>query len=118
MDKRATNAFPMSFQIQNWQDVTFENSWANVGSPYHDAQYYKDPFNIVRLRGRIDTGTSGTVAFTLPESFRPIATEEHPASDGTNIANVSIASNGQVTPTDTSGTPSVSLDGITFKAEQ
>lgn len=118
MDVRSKPSFPLSFQIQDWQDVVLENSWENVGSPYHNAQYYKDPFDIVRLRGRIDTGSSATVAFTLPEGFRPVATEEHPLSDGTDTANAVIASNGQVTITDTSGTPSVSLDGLTFKAEQ
>ena len=114
---QSTNGFPVSFVRQDWQDATLENSWANVGSPYYNAGYYKDPFGIVRLRGRVDSGSSGTVALTLPTGFRPNATIKLPAEDSGSVASVTINSSGQVTLTTSGGTPEISLESITFLAE-
>ena len=45
----------------------------NHGSGYNDAEYYKDPFGIVHLRGLIKDGTTtiDTVIATLPLKYRP-----------------------------------------------
>lgn len=97
--------------LEDWSAVvSFSNSWANTGSPYYDAGYYKDSYGIVRLRGRIETGTSGMVAFTLPSGYRPNATMEFEVSGGT----VQIQADGDVIPT-TGG--AIHLDGINFRAE-
>ncbi len=111
---QSTNGFPVSFVRQDWQDATLENSWANVGSPYYNAGYYKDPFGIVRLRGRVYSGSSGTVALTLPTGFRPNATIKLPAEDS---GSVTINFSGQVILTTSSVTPEISLESITFLAE-
>jgi hypothetical protein len=55
----------------NDYNVTFENSWANYGSVTAPARFYKDKFNVVHLAGQIDSGSSGTDAFTLPAGYRP-----------------------------------------------
>lgn len=63
-----------------WTAVpTLQNSWANV-SGFRAAQYSRDPFGVVRLRGQIDTGTktAGTLLFTLPVGVRPSAKETFP----------------------------------------
>lgn len=111
---QSTNGFPVSFVRQDWQDATLVNSWASVGSPYYNAGYYKDPFGIVRLRGRVNRGSSGTVALTLPTGFRPNATIKLPAEDS---GSVTINSFGQVILTTSGGTPEISLESITFLAE-
>ena len=105
-----------------WNPVTFENSWDNVGTPYYDTKYAKDAWNRTRLRGRIDTGTSGTAALTLPVGFRPNATIEFicagKAGGSPAVAYVTIDSSGVVTPTISGASIEVSLDGIAFIAEK
>jgi len=56
--------------VENYKDVTFENSWANV-SGEATVQYYKDPYSVVRIKGAADSGTNGTTVFTLPSGYRP-----------------------------------------------
>jgi len=97
-------------QIEQWQGVaTFANSWANTGSPHYDAAYKQNIFGVVRLHGRIDSGSTGNAAFTLPAGYRPNATIGFAVSGGT----VTISAAGVVTPTGTS----LYLDGISFLAE-
>lgn len=61
--------------VQAWIDiVTFDNSWVNYSSTYAPAGYYKDPWDVVHLRGMIKDGTVGAIngtAFTLPAGYRP-----------------------------------------------
>lgn len=56
--------------VEDWNTPTLINSWANVVGGTATA-YYIDPFGRVWLKGTLDTGTTGTVAFTLPEGYRP-----------------------------------------------
>ena len=112
-------------QLENrlrWNDATLENSWANVGGAYYDAQYTKDTWGLVKLRGRIDTGTSATTALTLPAEFRPNATIEFicagEAGGSPAVAYVTIDSSGVLTPTISGASIEVSLDGIAFLAEK
>lgn len=106
----------------NWNDVTFTNSWANVGGSYYNAQYTKDAWGRISLRGRINTGTSGNACFTLPEHFRPNALVEFicagEAGGSPAVAYVTIDSSGVVTPTISGASIEVSLDGLTFIAEK
>jgi hypothetical protein len=55
-----------------WQDVSFQNSWANAGGSLATAQY-RLKSGIVFIKGTVDTGTAtaGTVIFALPEGYRP-----------------------------------------------
>jgi len=93
-----------------WNEVaSFDNSWANTGGAYYNAAYYQDVFGVARLRGRLDSGASGTTPFTLPVNFRPGATMVFSVSGGT----VSITSAGVVTLTGTT----LDLDNISFIAE-
>lgn len=111
------DSFPVTFQLQDWQAPTLGASWANVGSPYYDAGYYKDPFGIVRLRGGIAGGASASSPFTLPAGFRPNAAIAFALADSGTGAIASIASSGVITITHGGGTPTVSLESITFLAE-
>lgn len=105
-----------------WNSVTFTNSWADVGGSYYATKYTKDAWDRVTIRGRINTGASGTAAFTLPEGYRPNATVEFicagVAGGSPATAYVKITSSGVLTPTIAGAAIEVSLDGITFVAEK
>jgi len=94
--------------VQRWQEVgSFLNGWANAGSPWANAGYYRDTFDLVRLRGRITGGTSGAAAFTLPEGYRPPVQMAF-ACDG---GSVTLDTSGNVIVTGTA----VSLENIHYR---
>lgn len=113
--------------LQTWQPVTLVNAWADAGAPYSTPGYWKDPYNIVHLRGTITTGTAPSVACTLPAGYKPEGTLLFSVPSGSSVTSsglvfgtlsvpdgiITIASDGAVTVT--AGT-TVSLDGITFRA--
>lgn len=111
--------------IEDYTEVdAFSNSWVNVGSPHYNAAYYQDNYGVVRLRGRIGSGTSAAVAFVLPEGYRPTAklsfgvdSSSGVGPGGTHGA-VEIDSSGNVTPIQAGVGPQVSLDCVSFRAEQ
>jgi len=109
--------------VEDWHEVgtagepVFENSWVNFDTD-RPARFYKDPLGIVHLSGLIKTGSIGTVAFTLPEGYRP----DHDSGNA-HIATASNSLYGElVINTDGSVKPSVgsnawfSLFNISFKA--
>ena len=103
--------------------VTFENSWANVGGATDPpASFFKDKMGIVHLRGRIDSGSSGTTAFTLPVGYRPeyltsqlVYNDNGGPGPGGASVRVFVYPDGSVDPTFTAGTD-MWLDGVSFRA--
>ena len=83
---------------EDWQSVTFENSWVNFNSATHEtAQYYKDPFNVVHIKGFVKSGTVDATIFTLPEGYRPALKENFAVIDGTaNAVRLEVDSAGTV----------------------
>ena len=61
-----------SLSDTSWTAVTFEGTWVNGGGVRQTMQYRRVG-DRVEFRGQIKSGSSGTVAFTLPEGFRPPA---------------------------------------------
>jgi hypothetical protein len=57
-------------QDTGWITATLLNSWVSIGTN----PAYRKIGNIVRLRGELESGASGTECFALPASFAP-ATE-------------------------------------------
>ena len=109
--------------IEDWHEVdatgepAFENAWAVYLT--NTVKFYKDPFGIVRLRGRVDTaGVTGTVVFTLPTGYRPDATYTqllaYDSITTTDTARGYIGTNGEVVIVNP-GTTWTALDGITFR---
>lgn len=98
-------------------EPAFQGAWSNFGAGRTSAGFFKDHQDIVHLKGSIDGGAAGTVAFTLPEGYRPNATLLAAAGSGNNTSTqVTIASNGQVTVFCDGGCAgSVGLDGISFR---
>lgn len=99
--------------VTAWTAVTFGAGWSNNIAPYGNAQYRKIG-DLVYLRGAIDGGTLGGVAFILPAGFRPPATVAFSADTGASTVRfVEIESDGEVRPTGGSNA-FCSLDGIVF----
>jgi hypothetical protein len=81
--------------------ISFDNSWGNVGVlagvTNAPASFYLSADGEVRMRGKIDGGSTGTVAFVLPDEVRPEYAETFIcAVDGGGSANVTVHPNGEV----------------------
>ncbi len=93
---------------------TLLNSWANYGSGYSTAGYYKDAMGIVHLRGVVASGSS--TIFTLPAGYRPEFNGMFSTVTGLlNLGRIDVMSNGNVVFVAGSNIYA-SLDGITFRA--
>jgi hypothetical protein len=80
-----------------WVAPTLLNSWVNTGGGAVGAGYYKDSLGRVWVRGRVKSGTSGTVVFTLPAGFRPSASEYYTVlAQGGVLGYMEIQSDGDV----------------------
>lgn len=94
-----------------WVNVTFTNSWANVSG---FTTSYRRLNGVVYIRGRIQSGTANSVAFTLPAGFRPAIQSRFGQVDGSAATAVTVLvdSTGGVTASGT--TPNL---GLSFIAE-
>lgn len=81
-----------------WREVgatgnpAFQNSWANFGGSSISAAFRKNVLGQVEFRGRVTSpaggGTgNGTVAFTLPEGYRPTAMQQLTQIGSSGLAN-------------------------------
>jgi hypothetical protein len=64
------NGKPLAKKEQEpWITATLKNGWTNLQT----VQYYKDEFEVVHVRGRIQNGTTSinTVLLSLPSGYRP-----------------------------------------------
>jgi hypothetical protein len=113
-------------QVEDWHEVgdtnepAFQNSWTNYGSGYSTAAFMKDPHGMVKLRGIVQSGSSGTVVFTLPEGYRPGATCTFAAVNvnGGGHSTVSVATTGAVTVTASGANPRPAMCVANFRSEQ
>jgi hypothetical protein len=71
----------------------FDVDWANVGTGFQPAGFYKDPFGTVHLQGDVQrtTGSDATI-FQLPPGYCPVGgIEDFPAyGDGGTAAGVAV----------------------------
>jgi hypothetical protein len=93
---------------------TFLNGWTAVSGT--EPSYYKDEFGVVNLEGRITGGTTGVAMFSLPSGYRPAKNRFFASNSSTAFARVYVLTTGNVI-CDVGGTTSISLDGISFRAE-
>jgi hypothetical protein len=118
-------AFEAALQPEDWHVVgtagepALENSWAAISGAA--AGFYKDALGVVRLRGRLTNGSANeTVAFTLPEGYRPsvvlIFAIARPATTGGTSAQAWVGSDGGVVIKTASLPAQHVLDGIAFRA--
>lgn len=100
----------------NLVSPTLLGSWVNVGSFYATAAYYKDGWNRVYLSGMVKSG-SGSI-FTLPTGFRPLKVHLFTVAASDAFGTVTVTDTGIVSFPLGSSSTYVSLDGISFLAEQ
>ncbi|NEN84352.1 hypothetical protein [Paenibacillus elgii] len=107
-----------------WISPTLLNGWVSEGSGYSNPGYYKDQFGIVHLSGVIRSGVTSTftVLFYLPARYRPknrlnLAIFTFDGSS-TGICSLHIEADGAVKIGSINCKQYISLDGISFLAEQ
>ena len=101
-----------------WRTPTFENGWTQRSPSLYPVGYRLETNGIVRFKGVMDPGTDDTVAFTLPEAYRPAGlihlVGTHAQGTGGTTFTLRVAANGQVTPKAGVAQAWYALDGITF----
>lgn len=105
------------YAVAAWSTPTLINAWANYGSAQMDAGYHKDPFGVVRVRGLVKSGTTGTAIFTLPAGHRPTAAMRFIARSGSGLALVDVDALGDVSVyayISPGSNSDVDLSGISF----
>lgn len=91
-----------------WTAPTLQNSWVAAGGVYQ-APRYRTQGTDVNIEGAVSTGTSGTVAFTLPVGARPAASQYFTIITVGGVGYVLIGSNGTVTVGALTGNASTGL---------
>lgn len=110
--------------LEGWTEVSsFENGWVNFDTDlYNGCGYYQSFFRRVYLKGLIKSGTVGYDAtgriFRLPEGYRPNRQLIFAVASNEAFGQVRIFSDGWVYVMPPSNALWVSLDGISFRAEQ
>lgn len=105
-----------------WINATLQNSWAaypqDAFRKFTTAQYMRDDYGYVHLRGFIRNGSSATATmFTLPNGgYRPAADLVFPAMSaaGSGVCRIDITSSGAVSAAAGGSTTWTSLSGISF----
>lgn len=102
-----------------WTAPTLVNSWANYGSGFNPAGYFKDVNGVVHLRGLLKDGVVGTTSamFTLPTGFRPATRCLFNIQSNSALGRCDILATGEVYAY-AGNNAWFCLDGITFLAEQ
>ena len=94
--------------------AAFQNSWANNGGGYATAKYWHDRDGNVCLEGSVDSGSTGTVAFTLPVGYRPASSMVFAIDANGAHGTATIGTDGTVTLAAAS-TANTHLNGIKFQ---
>lgn len=77
-------------------EPAFENSWANIGGNYELCAFGLDIFNMLYIKGRVDSGVVNTTIFTLPKKYRPIKTQLFAVITEPDYGQLSVDLNGVV----------------------
>lgn len=97
----------------------FANSWVNypVGDGYNTCAFRKDALGYVHIKGLTASGTMNAAIFTLPVGYRPLKSHIIACVSNQLLGRINVYQNGQVICS-LGSNAWVSLDNITFKAEQ
>ena len=102
---------------QSWQSPTLQNGWVWLGTGFANPGYLKDKFGIIHFRGTVYNGSCGSAIFTLPAGYRIGQYGMFAVLTNNTIGRVGISADGSVTPQLACSNAWVSLDGISFLAE-
>ena len=109
----------------DWTASSLADGWTNAAHT-RGAGYFKDPFDVVHLRGTLKADESATkVLLTLPIKHRPAASESFlawcsaPGAGSATSRRVTITADGTITldGDSPSNNEMISLGGITFVAD-
>jgi hypothetical protein len=96
---------------------TLAGAWVNFNAAtYKSAGYWRDANGVVHLQGVVKDGTIDTTIFTLPNGFRPATIVVIATVSNALFGYIQINTDGTVVPK-VGNNAWVSLEGITFKAE-
>ncbi len=103
-----------------WTNLTMQNSWINYGSPYTVPAFTKASDGVVTIKGFIKSGTAAnnTVLATLPAGYRPKQEMIFEVAGTDREARVDIGPNGNIILVYAYSNAWLSLDNISFLAEQ
>lgn len=103
----------------SWSSVSYQNSWADAGSPYL-TQYYKDVFGVVHFQiAASHAGATTATLFTFPAGYRPNHQLYYTVVDGSGSPTffpLVVATNGNVSIGGSSGQTSVYTGELIFTA--
>jgi hypothetical protein len=98
-------------------EPAFENGWTNLNAGFSTAAFFIDSEGLVHLKGTLTAAAGGSVAFTLPEGYRPSKNLFLPmAAIGPVAGNLIINSTGGVVPTCETAGCLAGIDGLIFRA--
>lgn len=100
-------------------EPAFQSGFSNYGGGYSTAAFCRMPDGTVRLKGTFkNAGSAVTSAiFTLPAGYRPLEILSFPAQCNNAFGEVRVTSAGGIAVV-VGNTTFLSLDGMTFRAEQ
>lgn len=99
-----------------WFEYPMQNGWVWYGPEYDKFGFMKDSAGFVHLKGLVRSGTS-SVVYQLPAGYRPLARRIFPCVSNQAFARCDVESNGVISFQNYNN-GWVSLEGISFKAEQ
>ncbi len=114
------NTYLASNSGASWTTMTLANSWVVYSGSYSTPQYTKQSDNVVQLKGLIRAGTttSGTTLTTLPAGYRPKERILYTTATFGTYMRLDILPTGVVSIQSTANSGWISLDNVTFIAEQ
>lgn len=109
--------------VPGWIKPTLLNGWVNIGSGSSTAGYYKDALGHIHIRGIVTSGVSNSFVFKLPAGYRPKESRNftgvyYGPSSGVMSCLVAVGVEGTVIVVFDYPPNWISLDGISFLAEQ
>lgn len=91
-----------SFDPEAWHTIgaagepAFANGWVNFGGSDQVAQFRKDAFGMVHVRGIVKNGTVGLAIFQLPAGYRPLTQQRFAVPSNNAFGYAQAASDGNV----------------------
>lgn len=117
----ATNAMFYPSSATGWTNLSLQGGWVVYSSTFNTPRYKKSADDIVTVEGLIKSGTSvanGTILANLPAGFRPGKKLIFSSVANSHHARIDVATNGNITIEGGGDNVWMSLDQISFIAEQ
>lgn len=104
------------FKSQDPTNLNLLNGWQTYQR--ETPAYQRDASGWVVLYGGLTAGTVGTIAAILPKGYRPFRTITIPTTNGSADAKIAIGADGSITPVAGDQAKGISLDNVSFIAQQ